>query len=268
MAFCQFLSLRITVFREVTSEVSCYSDSVRRCDTAEMEREFIVVLILATPVIVLAVLLLRSFGHLGAATVLGGQRRHRDPFSVVIDSGNGYSVMPAGCDSTLTKEQDHKVKSKGSHPSTHVLPENLHWEIEDTLFRIPHSVIEEEETVMSTGAQVATLKTDVAIPELDEDGYMLHPETWTEEIAERLARGQVPGSLTQEHWKIIYYLRDYYLEFGYVPPVRKLCRDTGLSLRRIYTLFPGKKAHGISAGLARCACKIAGIPALSFKQYP
>ena len=107
-----------------------------------------------------------------------------------------------------------------------------------------------------------------AMPKLDNDGYMLHPEMWTEEIAELLAREMVPERLTKEHWTIIYYLREYYLEFGTVPPVGMLCRDTGFSLKYIYKLFPGNLPRGLNAGLSKCACKIAGLPWMSFKQYP
>ena len=100
----------------------------------------------------------------------------------------------------------------------------------------------------------------VETPELDIQGYMLYPEEWTEEVARAIADGLVPGDLTEEHWRVIYHLREYYLRYGTPPPVSMLSRDTGLSLKYIYRLFPG--------GLARCACKIAGFPWLSFKQYP
>ncbi|HEX9074201.1 MAG TPA: TusE/DsrC/DsvC family sulfur relay protein, partial [Anaerolineae bacterium] len=48
------------------------------------------------------------------------------------------------------------------------------------------------------------------------------------------------------------FLREYYRENELAPPIRLLCRETGLSLKVIYRLFP--------AGPARGACKIAGLP--------
>jgi hypothetical protein len=33
-------------------------------------------------------------------------------------------------------------------------------------------------------------------------------------------------------------LRQYYLEFGIAPMIRKLCKETGFKLNRIYELFP------------------------------
>jgi tRNA 2-thiouridine synthesizing protein E len=49
--------------------------------------------------------------------------------------------------------------------------------------------------------------------ELNEEGFLLHPEEWDEEVAKFLAK-QEEGidDLSEEHWKIIKYIRDYYLE--------------------------------------------------------
>jgi len=115
---------------------------------------------------------------------------------------------------------------------------------------------------------VLTAVHTVVTPELDDDGYMRYPGLWNERIAEALAQELVPEGLTTEHWSVIYYLRHYYLEFGTPPPVTMLCKDTGLSLRQIYELFPGNRPRGLGAGLAKCACKIAGMPSLSYKLYP
>ena len=91
---------------------------------------------------------------------------------------------------------------------------------------------------------------------LDEEGYLLPLEGWDRNVGRLLARGVVPGGLTDDHWKIVEYLRYYYLVFGMVPPIRKLCRDTGIRLARIYKMFP--------TGVARGACRIAGIPGCVF----
>ena len=96
----------------------------------------------------------------------------------------------------------------------------------------------------------------VATARLDEKGYLMPLERWDRNVGRLLARDAVPEGLTEDHWKIVEYLRQYYLEFGIVPPIRKLCRDTGYSLTRIYELFP--------AGVARGACRVAGIPSTVF----
>ncbi len=89
--------------------------------------------------------------------------------------------------------------------------------------------------------------------EVDEDGFIANPTLWDESLACFLARTEEGiAELTPDHWKVIHYLNKYYAEFGTAPMVRKLCQETGFTLRHIYELFPG--------GPARGACKVAGLP--------
>lgn len=88
--------------------------------------------------------------------------------------------------------------------------------------------------------------------ELDEDGFLVDFEDWTEALAGILASKEGIHDLTVRHLQVMNYLRDYYKEFQIAPMIRKLCKDTGLSLKQIYELFP--------SGPARGACKIAGLP--------
>ena len=91
---------------------------------------------------------------------------------------------------------------------------------------------------------------DVKI-DVDEDGFMQEPEKWDEAIARALATTEGVDELTDEHWKVVNYLREYYLKFGIAPMIRKLCKETGFPLKRIYELFPSGPAKG--------ACKVAGL---------
>ena len=88
--------------------------------------------------------------------------------------------------------------------------------------------------------------------DIDEEGFLTKADVWTVDVARILAHGQMPEDLTDDHWKVINYMRHYYLEFRSVPPVRKMARDTGISLRELKVLFP--------EGLTKGACRIAGIP--------
>ena len=87
---------------------------------------------------------------------------------------------------------------------------------------------------------------------VDEDGFIQEPERWTEELALALARTDGVSALTEEHWKLINYIRSYYKEFDIAPMIRKMCKETGFSLTKIYDLFPSGPAKG--------ACKVAGLP--------
>ena len=87
--------------------------------------------------------------------------------------------------------------------------------------------------------------------EVDEDGFLQNPEVWSEEAARDFASSEGVETLTDDHWKIINYIRNYYMQFGIAPMIRKLCKETGFSLKEIYDLFPSGPAKG--------ACKVAGL---------
>ncbi len=88
--------------------------------------------------------------------------------------------------------------------------------------------------------------------EVDEDGFMQEPDTWNEDVAKALASTEGVADLTENHWKLVNYLRKYYVDFGVAPMIRKLCKETGFSLKEVYELFPSGPAKG--------ACKVAGLP--------
>jgi tRNA 2-thiouridine synthesizing protein E len=88
--------------------------------------------------------------------------------------------------------------------------------------------------------------------EVDEDGFIQEPDKWSEELAAAIAETEEVDELTEDHWKVINYLRSYYQEFGIAPMIRRLCKETGFKLKYIYELFPSGPAKG--------ACKIAGLP--------
>ena len=87
---------------------------------------------------------------------------------------------------------------------------------------------------------------------VDEDGFLENPEVWNEKVAVDFASTEGVAELTEAHWKVINYLRNYYLQYGIAPMIRKLCKETGFKLNEIYALFPSGPAKG--------ACKLAGLP--------
>ncbi|MCG9966813.1 TusE/DsrC/DsvC family sulfur relay protein [Pelotomaculum terephthalicicum JT] len=87
---------------------------------------------------------------------------------------------------------------------------------------------------------------------IDEDGFLLDPASWSEDIARGLAAAEGIGELNDEHWRVIAYLRNYHEQFQVAPKISELCKETGCTLKRIYQLFP--------AGPAKGACKLAGLP--------
>ena len=88
--------------------------------------------------------------------------------------------------------------------------------------------------------------------DVDEDGFLENPEIWNTDVALDFATSEGVAELTENHWKVINYLRNYYLQFGIAPMIRKLCKETGFKLNEIYAMFPSGPAKG--------ACKLAGLP--------
>jgi dissimilatory sulfite reductase related protein len=91
--------------------------------------------------------------------------------------------------------------------------------------------------------------TDV---ELNDEGFFVDPEQWTEEMAPELARAEGIDELTDPHWTVLRFMRKEYFEKGTGPTVRVLGKASGVTVKELYQLFP--------KGPAKVAARIAGIP--------
>jgi tRNA 2-thiouridine synthesizing protein E len=94
--------------------------------------------------------------------------------------------------------------------------------------------------------------------ETDEEGYLVDRNQWNEEVAKVLAATD-NAELTQNHWEVLNFLREYYDEYQIAPAVRVLTKAIGKKLgadkgnsKYLYELFP--------YGPAKQACKYAGLP--------
>ena len=88
--------------------------------------------------------------------------------------------------------------------------------------------------------------------DIDEDGFIQDPNAWDEAVAKDIAITESVQEMTPEHWKLVRYIRDYYVKFNMAPMIRKMCKETGIQLKQVYELFPSGPAKG--------ACKVAGLP--------
>lgn len=94
--------------------------------------------------------------------------------------------------------------------------------------------------------------------ETDSEGYLKETSQWSEELAVIIAEKEAI-TLTPEHWEVVRFVRDFYLEFNTSPAIRMLVKamankygeEKGNS-RYLYRLFP--------KGPAKQATKIAGLP--------
>jgi TusE/DsrC/DsvC family sulfur relay protein len=87
---------------------------------------------------------------------------------------------------------------------------------------------------------------------VNDEGFLVDPNQWTEAMATELARTEGIEPLTERHWKVIRFMRSEFIEKGTGPTVRALGKTSGVSIKELYELFP--------KGPAKIAAKIAGIP--------
>jgi tRNA 2-thiouridine synthesizing protein E len=94
--------------------------------------------------------------------------------------------------------------------------------------------------------------------ETDAQGYLKNSTDWQEALAEVIAQ-QEKIELTEAHWQVIHFVREFYLQYNTSPAIRMLVKAMGQKYgedkgnsRYLYRLFP--------QGPAKQATKIAGLP--------
>lgn len=97
------------------------------------------------------------------------------------------------------------------------------------------------------------LSTEVAgtTIEMDEENFMVDYTQWNEAIACDLAAREGIPDLTDRHFDVINFMRKEFEEKGTGPSLRRLTKQSGVSTKELYTLFPGEPA--------KKAARIAGI---------
>jgi tRNA 2-thiouridine synthesizing protein E len=89
---------------------------------------------------------------------------------------------------------------------------------------------------------------------LDEEGYLLDPDAWTEALALAIAKRE-GIELTEAHWDVIRFMRAFYEERRIAPDARyvlkHLAESRGADRNELFRLFP--------YGYPKQACKIAGM---------
>ncbi|UTV28863.1 sulfurtransferase TusE [Photobacterium atrarenae] len=94
--------------------------------------------------------------------------------------------------------------------------------------------------------------------ETDAQGYLKNVDDWSESLVPVLAEKE-GITLSEAHWEVVHFVRDFYLEFNTSPAIRMLVKamakkygeEKGNS-RYLYKLFP--------KGPAKQATKLAGLP--------
>lgn len=84
------------------------------------------------------------------------------------------------------------------------------------------------------------------------EGFLERVEDWDRDLALALAAEAGIPTLSDRHWLVVDFMRSTYLATGDAPTIRTLGKESGVSIKELYQLFP--------KGPAKLAAKIAGIP--------
>ncbi len=89
----------------------------------------------------------------------------------------------------------------------------------------------------------------------DEQGYLLEAD-FSDEVVRVIAAAE-GITLTDDHWKVVSYLRDEFREHGHTPNFRNMLKGLGevmpgVDSKALYDLFP--------TGPAKQGAKVAGLP--------
>ncbi len=86
---------------------------------------------------------------------------------------------------------------------------------------------------------------------VDDEGFLTEYDEWDEDLAKVLA-SNIGIELTDDHLKVIRFLRDDFRAQGETPTLRRVSTAGGFPTKELFTLFPKKPAKKMSY--------IAGLP--------
>jgi tRNA 2-thiouridine synthesizing protein E len=86
---------------------------------------------------------------------------------------------------------------------------------------------------------------------VDAEGFMTNYDEWSEDLARQLA-AQIGIELTDAHLEVLRFLRAEYAEQSETATLRRVSVRTGVPVKQLFTLFPGKPAKKMAY--------IAGLP--------
>ena len=87
--------------------------------------------------------------------------------------------------------------------------------------------------------------------QVNDEGFLTQYDEWDEELAEVLAKN-IDIDLTDEHWKVIRFLREDFKTQGETPTTRRVQTVGGVPTKEQFQLFPKKPAKKMAY--------IAGLP--------
>ena len=88
--------------------------------------------------------------------------------------------------------------------------------------------------------------------DVNDEGFLTEYKQWDEDLAPILAGYAGIYELTDDHWKVLHFLRADYPARKETATLRRVASVGGFDMKQLFRLFPGKPAKKISY--------IAGLP--------
>ena len=88
--------------------------------------------------------------------------------------------------------------------------------------------------------------------DVNEEGFLTDPSAWNEQLGTELA-ALIGIEMTDDHWKIVRFLRDDYAVMGETATLRRVSTQSGVPVKELFALFPKKPAKKMAyvAGLPK-----------------
>jgi len=80
---------------------------------------------------------------------------------------------------------------------------------------------------------------------VDGEGFLTEYDEWDEEVGTALA-AQIGIEMTEDHWRVVKFLRDDYKEQGETATLRRVSSTGGIPTKQLFVLFPKKPAKKMS----------------------
>jgi TusE/DsrC/DsvC family sulfur relay protein len=88
--------------------------------------------------------------------------------------------------------------------------------------------------------------------DVNDEGFLTQYDQWNEDLGKVLAQYAGVDQLTEEHWKVIRFLRADYPARKETATLRRVSTLGGFDMKELFQLFPGKPAKKMAY--------IAGLP--------
>jgi tRNA 2-thiouridine synthesizing protein E len=87
---------------------------------------------------------------------------------------------------------------------------------------------------------------------VDDEGFLTEYDEWDDDLGKALAAA-IGVDMTDDHWKVVHFLRDDYKSQGETATIRRVSTVGGVPTKRLFQMFPKKPAKKMAyvAGLPK-----------------